>query len=242
MARISLGPVNLDIDNQNTVLDKAEGFIGSRIPSQIITLNSLMYNIALRDKALSETISKSALVIPDSSGIIFAARLLKNVKIKRLSGIDAMLNLCRLSALKGYSVFLLGAKPGIANAAAEKLSILYPGIKISGTQHGYFAQAEEEIVINRIKDCKPDILFVGLEMPKQELWISGNLSKLDVPVVMGIGGSFDVISGALKRSPQWMRKLHVEWFFRFLQQPWRIKRIAELPVFVLNIFILKLSN
>ena len=239
MARISLGPVKLDIDDQKVVIDKIESFIGVRTPFQIVTLNSLMFNIALRDKGLADIISKSAIVIPDSSGISFAAWLLKRVKARRFSGIDAVHSLCAVSSAKGYSIFLLGARPEVARAAADNLSRLYPGLKIAGAHHGYFTHAEEEKVISLIRETKPDMLFVGLEMPKQEFWISKNLTKLNVPAVMGVGGSFDVISGALKRSPAWMRRTHIEWLFRFLQQPWRIKRIAELPVFVFNVFILK---
>ena len=242
MPRTGLGPVSLDVCDLETILQGIREIVKARTPSQIVTLNALMFNAALRDKVLRDSICKSSLIIPDSSGITWAARFLGNPDVKQLAGIDLMGRICALSAESGFSVFLLGSRPGVAGDAAQNLSKLYPGLKITGVHHGYFRDDEENIIFSRITEISPDILFVGLEVPRQELWIAKNLSRLKVPVVMGIGGSFDVISKRLKRAPGWMRGMYLEWFFRFLQQPWRIKRLADLPFFVTNIISLRIGK
>jgi len=242
MARISLGPLNLDICDTSAILEKTGEFIRLRIPSQIVTLNALMFNTALRDKACLNAISNASLVVPDSTGIAWAVRFLTGFKTERLAGIDLLNELCGLSARAGHGIFLLGAKPGVAATAALNLAKRYPGLKIAGTRDGYFDRSEEEDIVKLIEETSPDILFVGFEIPKQEIWISDNLARLKVPVVMGVGGSFDVVSGGLIRAPLWVRKLHLEWFFRFLQQPWRISRLFDLPAFVFEIFTLKFNE
>jgi N-acetylglucosaminyldiphosphoundecaprenol N-acetyl-beta-D-mannosaminyltransferase len=139
----------------------------------------------------------------------------------------------------GSSIFLLGGAPQIADISAANLSKLYPGLKIAGTHDGYFTPDDEPAILKLISDAKPDALFVGLDMPRQELWIARNVQKLKASVVIGVGGSFDVISGKLKRAPEWMRALHIEWLFRLFLQPWRVKRMAGLPCFVFNVIRLK---
>lgn len=242
MARTNLGPVSLDICDIKTILDKIEEFIVSRTPSQVVTLNSLMFNIALRDAPLRRVISEAALIIPESSGIIWATRFLNIPLATRVPGIDLLSRICEVCSTRCSGIFLLGAEPGVAETAASNLLKLYPGLKICGTHNGYFEVSEEEGITKLIAESAPDILFVGLEMPKQEFWIARNLTKLNVPVVMGVGGSFDVISGRLKRAPMLFRRLHLEWFFRFLQQPWRIKRLADLPAFVISILRIRLGS
>jgi len=235
MARIRLGPVNLDIYSIETILQTLEGFIATRSPSQIVTLNSLMFNLALRDAPFANAVSSATLIIPDSSGIKWAAGFLTGSRTEKVAGIDLLELLCQTAAERGYGVFFLGAKPDVAQGAAGKLSAKFVGLKVLGTHHGYFTKVNDGDIIALIREKAPDILFVGLDMPRQELWISGNLAKLNVPVVMGVGGSFDVISGRLRRAPEFLRRLHLEWFFRLFQQPWRITRMIDLPLFVFNV-------
>jgi N-acetylglucosaminyldiphosphoundecaprenol N-acetyl-beta-D-mannosaminyltransferase len=134
-------------------------------------------------------------------------------------------------------VFLLGSKDGVAQNAAKRLQALFPGLNVVGTHHGYFT--DHDAIIAHIRSVKPDLLFAGLATPEQEMWISTNLSAMGVPVVMGVGGSFDVISGALKRAPVFMQRAGLEWLFRLLLQPWRIGRIKDLPLFIFNVLKLK---
>jgi N-acetylglucosaminyldiphosphoundecaprenol N-acetyl-beta-D-mannosaminyltransferase len=153
-----------------------------------------------------------------------------------------MLELCREAAENGRSVFLLGAAPSVADAAAQVLAGRYPGLKLAGAQHGYFKVSEETDVIARIRRAAPDLLFVGMGMPAQEKWIAKNLQALGVPVVMGVGGSFDVLSGRVGRAPLWMRRAGVEWLYRLVREPWRWRRIAQLPVFAWKVIRQRKTN
>jgi N-acetylglucosaminyldiphosphoundecaprenol N-acetyl-beta-D-mannosaminyltransferase len=191
---------------------------------------------ASKDAALGDIINSAALVVPESSGIFWASQQLGTPLKAFVPGIDLFLSLCDLARDTGRTVFLLGAKPGIAEQAAGKLWAMFPGLRIVGTHHGYFASlSDEQGAIDRIKATKPDFLFVAMNVPRQEKWIRLHLNELQASVIMGIGGSFDVISGGLKRAPQWMRDLGLEWLFRTAQQPWRLKRIIHLPVFAWKI-------
>lgn len=242
MSRIPIGPISIDDLNFTSIIEKIETVINKGIPSQIVTLNSLMFNFTLKDKNLSDAINNAAIVIADSVGITWAAKFLQNKKINRFPGIDLIYHLCGLAVKKEYTMYFLGARPGIVEQATEKLKNKYPNLKIIGMRHGYFSENEEPEIFKKIKSLKPDILLLGYSIPKQEKWISSNLQNLGVPIVMGIGGSFDVLSGKLKRAPVLMQKLGLEWMFRFIQQPWRIVRIINLPFFVLHIIAIKIRN
>ena len=154
-----------------------------------------------------------------------------------------------MATKKRYSLYLLGSYPGVASEAALNLTKKYPGIKIAGTHHGYFGcedsqncenvksgnndkNKEEEEITAEIKEKRPDILLVGMGVPKQEKWISKNLDKLDVPVCMGVGGSFDVLSGRIPRAPLWMQRHGMEWIYRSIKQPNRIFRVFALFYFI----------
>ena len=212
------------------VLERIDEFISRRKPRLIITLNAEMSVIAQHDKELFEIISGSDLIVPDGMGIIFALRLLYRLTVDRITGIDLMMKMMELSARKGYKIFLLGAAEDVIQQAKKTLQERFNNLNIVGIQHGYFEN--DEIVSRQIAMYKPDILFVGIGSPKQEKWIHKHLEKMNVPICMGIGGSFDVIAGKVKRAPFWMQRCGLEWLFRFIHEPWRIKRGAALPVFV----------
>jgi N-acetylglucosaminyldiphosphoundecaprenol N-acetyl-beta-D-mannosaminyltransferase len=233
--RIKLGPACLDLLDRTSVIAEIQKLVERRLPSQVITFNALMYNCALEDENFRETVNNAALVVSDSAGISWAAKLLSGAEAPRHPGIDLIYELCGLAESKGYGVFFLGSAPGTAEAAAAKLKSRFPRLKIAGTRHGYFRKEEQENMEKLIRAAAPDILFAGLSIPRQEKWIASCLARLGVPVVMGVGGSFDVISGKLKRAPVWMRNTGLEWLYRTLRQPWRFFRIASLPLFVLNV-------
>lgn len=215
---------------------KISGFIKDRTPHQVITANSLMLNAALENKRLKEVFRRSHLVVPDSIGILLAGKILGKPLAERVPGIDLMYQLFALCQKERYSIYLLGAKPGVAAQAAENIRRQFPRLNIAGTHHGYFTDREEDLVIEEICSQKPDILFVGLNIPHQELWIDQRLNSLGVPVMIGVGGSFDVISGRIKRAPAAMQKLGLEWLWRTIVEPWRVKRIILLPVFLWHIY------
>lgn len=217
-------------------INRVQALLESPGPHQIVTANTLMLLASERDRELAEILEKASLVVPESWGVAWASRRLATPLQEFIPGIDFMNELCQLASEHGHSVYLLGAKPGIAAAAAANLQEMHPGLKVSGAHHGYFfREGEEDAVVAAIRAAAPRFLFVGMTVPAQEKWIARRLKDLNVPIVMGVGGSFDVLSGQLRRAPAWMRRLGVEWVFRTLQQPWRVQRIKDLPVFMYRV-------
>jgi N-acetylglucosaminyldiphosphoundecaprenol N-acetyl-beta-D-mannosaminyltransferase len=220
---------------KETIL-KIDEFVKSKSPHLIVTPDSGAIVKAQKDKEFLEIINTADLVTPDEKGILFAAKIFNQPFYERISGIDLMQKICEKAEIEEYLIFLLGAKEGVAEKCAENLKNIYPKLKIVGTHHGYFSEDEEKDVIKKIKSQKPDVLFVAMGIPKQEKWINKNLKELNVPVCIGVGGSFDVISGRLKRAPKWMQDFGLEWLFRTIQEPKRILRIFDLPKFIFMIF------
>ncbi len=229
--------LGFQIDNikMAEAIQRISGFIKDRSPHQVITANSLMLNAGMDNDYLKAIYQQSPLVVPDSIGIILAGKILGQPLAERVAGIDLMYHLFALCQKEEYSIYLLGAKAGVAAQAAEHIRQKFPGLKITGTHHGYFDEREEDMVIKEISSLKLDILFVGLNIPRQELWIDKHLHSLGVPVIIGVGGSFDVISGRIRRAPETMQKIGLEWLWRTIVEPWRVKRIIMLPVFLWNV-------
>lgn len=255
--RIKLFQVGIDqVDNQKTI-QKIEEFIVSKKPHQIVTPDTLAVLRARKDPEYHAILKSADLVTPDGAGILWAATTLNYPLSERVTGIDIIHNICQLAAKKGYSLYLLGSYPGVASDAALNLTEKYPGIKIAGTHHGYFScedsqncenvknsnsgkNKEEEEIIAEIKEKRPDILLAGMGVPKQEKWISKNLDKLDVPVCMGVGGSFDVLSGRIPRAPLWMQRHGMEWIYRSIKQPNRVFQVFALFYFIWLVILGKL--
>ncbi|MEK7767699.1 MAG: WecB/TagA/CpsF family glycosyltransferase, partial [bacterium] len=165
--------------------------VGEARPHQVVTANALMLNAAQSDPALAEAIRGADLVVPDGAGLLLASRLSGRPLRERVPGIDLMQALCEAAARRGWRVLLMGAKPGVALAAAERLRSDIPGLAISAVRDGYFRRDEEPAVLHDIRVATPDLLFVGLGMDRQERWIAQNLNALGARVVMGVGGALD---------------------------------------------------
>ncbi len=210
-------------------LDKARGFLAEDHPHMIVTSDATGVVAAHDDAEFREIMDQADMVTADGQGVVLAARLLDLPIRERVSGVDMVQRLCEVAAEAGRSVFLLGAAEGVAEAAAEQLRAVVPGLEIAGTRDGYFAPEEEPALIAHIRDLRPAVLFVAFGIPKQEKWIRAHMEELGVPVCIGVGGSFDVISGRLKRAPEWMRKWGLEWLFRVTQEPQRLPRLKALP-------------
>lgn len=209
---------------------------------KIFTPNTEIVMLCNGDGELKRIINKGSLVLPDGIGLIHASRI-KGLPLKeRVTGFDTSVEILTIAAEKGYRVFLLGGAPGVAEKAAANIKKEFGDI-ICGYQHGYFKgqhighadHEEEKDVINRINDLQPDILFVGLGSPKQEKWIDYHGNNLNTKLVIGNGGTIDVLSGSVKRAPQFYQNLGLEWLYRLVSDPKRIKRQILLPVFMLKI-------
>lgn len=225
---VDISPVTME-----EALNKVDEIIKSRKPEFIVAINPEKIIKSLHDEGLRNLLNSACLNLPDGVGILVASKL-KGGRIKhRVTGIDLMLNICSRASNCGYRIYLLGASPGTADKAADKLKERFPGITISGTHNGYFKDAEGSL-IKEISSSNSDVLFVAMGSPKQEYWIKNNMDKLNVPLLMGVGGSYDVICGNIQRAPSWMRHLGLEWLFRLIKEPWRIKRMLVLPAFLVK--------
>ncbi|WP_240419923.1 WecB/TagA/CpsF family glycosyltransferase [Paenibacillus periandrae] len=219
----------------NETVNLVTRMIESREPHQIITANPIMVMSAVDSPAYLELLQAADLVVPDGAGIVWAANYVGNPVAERVAGFDLLHRLMQLGEPKGWKVYLLGASTEMIEAAASSLKRQYPALQLVGYRDGYFQADEDAAVIANIREHDPDILLIGRSADKQEPWIAHYKQQLGVPVIMGVGGSFDVLSGKLKRAPGIFQKLRLEWFYRLLQEPWRYKRMLVLPKFAMKV-------
>lgn len=210
-------------------MERVGEFIRQDRPHMIVTTDAGGIIRARDDRRVRDIMNNADLVTADGAGVVLAARLLNLGIDTRVAGCDMVEQICRVAAGQGRSVFLLGAAPGVADKAAEKLRERVPGLRIAGTRDGYFTPDQEPEIIARIRETRPAALFVALGAPRQEIWIVEHMEQLRVPVCIGIGGSFDVISGLKQRAPVWMQKCGLEWLYRSAKEPTRFRRLGALP-------------
>lgn len=230
--RMPILDVPIDPVTMPGALAQIEAFIASGQPHHVFTADASGIMRAQDDAAFMGLVKQADLVTPDGAGVILAGKLRGAALPERVSGVDLVEKISALAAEKQYRVYFFGAAEGIAAVAADTLAARYPGLPIAGVRNGFFTAEEEEHIVAEIAKAKPDVLFVALGIPKQEQFIRRHFRDLGVPVMIGIGGSFDVISGRLRRAPRWMQKAGLEWLFRFAQEPSRLPRFASLPRFI----------
>ncbi len=203
--------------------------------SVIFTPNPEIVMAAQENAGLKEALLEGDLVVPDGIGIIYASKVHRLGLTERVGGVDLSERAFQFLNAKSGSIYLLGSKPEVAEVAAFKLSEKYPNLRVLGTHDGYFDDDGEMAIIDDINILKPDVVFVGLGSPKQELWIHKYKRILNCKVLIGIGGGIDVWAGHAKRAPHWVQKIGLEWLFRLFQEPRRIKRMIKLPAFALKV-------
>ncbi len=212
--------------------------LGNRIESgkqsTIIAVNPEKVMAAQRDPQVKELINASTYQIADGVGILLAAKLKGGQITSRVTGVDMMSALLRFASEDGLPVYFFGAKEEVVAKAIANIQETFPAIKVVGYTNGY--DKDEEALVQRIQQSGAKMIFVALGSPKQELWIQRNMPKLsNVQVFQGVGGSFDVFSGTVKRAPVAFRKLGLEWLYRLMASPSRIKRQLVLPIFLLKV-------
>lgn len=195
----------------------------------VVTPNPEIVMLCRKDPSLSEAVNCAALVLPDGIGIVKGAQILGTPLKQKLPGIDFAQELFSIMAKNGMSLFLLGAKPGVAEMAAKNLSCRFEGLNIAGTNDGYFTDSAP--IIEKINAASPDLLLVCLGAPKQELWMKSNAASLNVGLMAGLGGSLDVFAGIAERAPEKWQKLGLEWLYRLKEDPSRAGRMMNLPKF-----------
>jgi N-acetylglucosaminyldiphosphoundecaprenol N-acetyl-beta-D-mannosaminyltransferase len=196
----------------------------------IVTPNPEIIWMCRRDSGLKEVINGASLVLADGVGVTLGARILGRPLRGRVPGIDFIEALFGLMSLSGSSVFLFGAKSGVAETAAERLLVRHPGLVIAGLCDGYSGGGDD--VIAKINEASPDLLVVCLGAPKQEMWMAQNAPRLNATLCAGLGGALDVFSGAVRRAPALWRRLGLEWFYRLISDPRRLRRMSILPPYL----------
>ncbi len=225
----------VDLINLEEAVSFTENCIKSGIGGHVVTLNPEMISQASKNPDLNEAISQADLVIPDGVGIAIALKKL-GIKIKQLPGIEYSEELIRICAEKGYTLGFLGASGAVVENAVKELQLKYPDMKVVFINDGYFIPDQEPEIIEKLKKSSPQVLFVALGVPKQELWISRYKKILDYTIMVGVGGSFDVWAKKIRRAPVLFRKFGLEWFYRLISQPQRFNRMfPTLPLFFIKV-------
>ncbi len=220
--RIKFFGVYLDIVTMEETLDKISEFIEKKQCVQHVVVNVAKLIYAQTNQSLRDIINSCPLINVDGAGIVLGARFL-GIKIQeRVTGIDLMQKLIEHSSTKGYRIYFFGAEEDIIKRVVEIYTQKYPNLVVAGYRNGYYSDEEEEIIVEDIKKSKADILFVAMGSPKKEIFLNKYSERLGVSFTMGVGGSFDVVAGKVKRAPMWMQALNSEWIFRLIQEPRRM--------------------
>lgn len=244
---INILGVNVSTFNKDQLLNRVDELIIKNKKAIISSGNAYSMNIAYKDEWYRNFLNQSDIVHVDGVGLNLAAKILGKSLPKRITWADFGWDLAQMAAEKGYKLFFLGAKPGIAQQAAKKIKHRFPNLEIVGEQHGYFNKTqgneENEAVLKRIRTSSPDMLWVGFGMPLQEKWIAENYDQLPNLVVFTVGAAFDYLSGELKRAPQWMTDNGLEWLGRLLIEPGRLwqRYVVGNPLFIFRVLIQKLG-
>ncbi len=228
--------VPFDALDMEGAVQKALGFLQDGKKHYICTPNPEIVMEACKDKELMMILEDADLVVPDGIGVVWASRYAEERLKERVAGYDLTQNLFAKLANTQETFYFFGGAPGVSAKAAHLMQEKYPGLQIVGGHNGYFDEVEERKIIADIQKKKPSVLLVGLGAPKQEKWIYENRRLLDVKLCIGVGGSFDVMAGNVKRAPKVFRKLGLEWFYRLITQPSRWRRMLKLPVFAFQVW------
>jgi N-acetylglucosaminyldiphosphoundecaprenol N-acetyl-beta-D-mannosaminyltransferase len=220
--RINIFNLPIDAITMNETLSQIENAIDNKRPIHHVVLNAYKIVSAQNDSKLKESIINCDIINADGQAVVWASRFLNKPLPERVAGIDLMEQLVLLASRKNYKVFFLGAEEKIIRKVIENYISKYGPEIVAGYRNGYYSKEEEKDIALQISKSNPDILFVAISSPKKEIFLNTYKNVINVPFIMGVGGSFDVVSGAVKRAPVWMQKFGLEWLYRFYQEPRRM--------------------
>src|SRR5688500_6890609 len=229
--RVEILGVQVDNLSMTDTLNILEEFVTEGKPRLIVTADAAGIVAAQTDAEWRKIMNDADLVTPDSVGVLWASKRAGNAISDRVSGVDLVEKLVS----KGYRCFFLGAAPGIAEKAKEVLTTKLPNAQIVGVRDGFFNESQEADLVAEIKRAGPQVLFVAMGIPKQEKFIARHMHAIGAAINMGVGGSFDVLSGTVKRAPLALQKMRLEWLWRLMQNPKKWKKVAALPKFWLMV-------
>lgn len=231
--RINVLGVGFDNITMDQAVAEGRRLLRSEGAHYVVTPNPEIVETCREDREAMEAVNAADLVIADGVGVVYGAKILGTPLKGRLPGIEFAQHMMERMAQEGGKLFLLGAKPGVAEQAAQRLQSQYPGLRIVGTHDGYFQ--EDGPVVETIRASGADAVFVCLGAPKQEKWMHKNGQATGAHLLVGLGGCLDVFSGAVERSPEIFQRLGLEWFHRLLKNPSRIGRMMKLPLFLIHV-------
>lgn len=220
--KIKILGVDIDVLTINETIAEVEKFVIEKHPLHLMGVNADKLNLCQKDERLMEIVQKSAIINADGASVVLASKYLGTPLPERVAGIDLMQDLLQLSNDKGYTSYFFGAKQEALDDMISTLKVKYPKLKIVGSRNGYFTDVELEEIQKDIRVKQPDFVFVGITSPKKEYIVQDMLDNGVNSVFMGVGGSFDVLSGHIPRAPKWMQKANLEWLFRVANEPRRL--------------------
>ncbi len=232
MESVEILGCRLDPLDQNEATEAILRFARDGSGALVVTLGTEMVVYAQHDPAFRDVLNASALSLCDTVGILTVARQRGAALRERVTGVELVERLAQRAAKEELPVYFFGGAEGVAADAAAILEVRFPGLIVAGTRNGFFSSEEEGAIADTIRKSGARILFIGLGSPRQELWLARNLRATGCGAGIGIGGSLDVISGRVKRAPMLWRRLGIEWLYRLMREPQRLRRQLALPYFV----------
>jgi len=223
-SRVKILGCEIDRLDMASTLEQCRSVIRNRRYTQHVAINAAKLVTLRREPELRAVIERCHLVSADGQSIVWASRLLGDPLPERVAGVDLMQELFSMAEQDGYRVFILGAREEVLQTATDRLHRQHPELAIAGCHHGYFADEESPDIAAEIRAAQPDILFVAMSSPRKEQWLGRFGESLGVPLVMGVGGSIDILAGITRRAPQLWQQLGLEWLYRLLQEPQRMFR------------------
>lgn len=225
--------VPVDYVTMDKAVERALSFLSEESVKSIYTPNAEIMMAAQREPQLKKVLGEADLLVADGAGVVLASKIMGKALPERVAGFDLVNRIFQTPRESKIKFFLFGGKPGIAEKAGEKILSMYKDVEMAGYRNGYFSKNDESGIIDQINSSDADILLVALGAPKQEFWIQEHKSKLKVKICIGVGGSLDVFAGCAKRAPVFFQKNGLEWLYRLYKEPWRYKRMLDLPRFVI---------
>ena len=232
--RIEILGIEYDALDMAEAVSRVEAMLASGVKSFVVTSNAEIGYLCHVNEALRGAVCSADLVVPDGIGVVYASRILRRPITSRVPGVELGENILPFAAANGFRLFILGGKPGVAEAAGKRLAEKYPSLAVCGTHDGFFSC--DEAIIAEINAARADLLYVCLGSPRQELWIYSHMAEINAVLFIGLGGSVDIYSGETSRTPAFWRKLNLEWLWRLLRQPSRAGRVFKrIPAFLLAV-------
>ena len=238
--KIDVMGLKFDSVTMDEALSRAEALLRGEKAAYVVTPNAEIAYEALHDGQLREMLNGADLMLPDGAGVVLASKLLRTPVKQKVAGVDFAAGLLGILERNGQSLYLLGGKTGIGELAAQKMLEAHPQLRIAGIADGFFQ--DEAPVIAKINASGADALFVCLGAPKQERFMVQHQQELHVHLMAGLGGSLDAFAGTVQRAPAWMIRLNLEWLYRLIREPKRVRRMLRLPKYLWAVMLKRIRG